>query len=137
MKFAKKAKPEQPRENEHHADKHREGGGRDEEASGIAIRHRKPELRAGENPERGGGADAEHARRAQAGVDQDGKKRGVEAGGHREAGHGSVGHRLREHDGRGGEPGDEVEPQRRANGVGNGRYRGALHRVTAGIRNVQ
>ena len=79
----------------------------------IAVRHRQAELRAGEDRQRGGRADAEHARGAEQRVDHHRDEGGVEAHGDGQPGDRRVGHRLGQHDRRGGEPGNDVEAQRR------------------------
>ncbi len=61
--------------------------------------------------ERGGGADAEHARRAEQRVDQHGDERGIQADRNRQAGNRRVGHRFRQHNRRGRQAGDQVEAQ--------------------------
>ena len=78
----------------------------------VAVRHDQAELRAGQDRQRGGGADAQHARRAEQRVDHHRDEGGVEAHGDGQPGDGRVGHRLGQDDRGRREAGDDVEAQR-------------------------
>ena len=80
-------------------------------AAGIGRRDGLGELGPGQDGERRGGADAQHARRAERGVDEHRQERRVEADLDRQPGNRGVGHRLGDDHGRGGQAGDDVGPQ--------------------------
>ena len=106
------AQAQQPRQHQHRADQRGQRGRRRDELRRVAVGHDQAELRAGQDRQRGGGADAEHARRAEQRVDHHRDEGGVEAHRDRQPGHGRVGHGLGQHDGRGREAGDHVEAKR-------------------------
>jgi hypothetical protein len=56
-----KPETQQPRQEQHRTDQHGQRRRRGNELPGVAVRYRQPELRAGQDRQRGGGADAEHA----------------------------------------------------------------------------
>ena len=97
------------RQQQHHADQRGERGRRRHELGRVAVRHRQPQLRAGQDRQRGGGADAEHPRRAEQRIDHHRDEGGVQADGDGQAGHARVGHGLGQHDRRGRQTGDHVE----------------------------
>ena len=78
----------------------------------VAVRHRQPELRAGQDGQCRGRTDAEHARGAEQRIDQHRNERGIQAHGHRQAGHGGVGHGLGQHDRCRDKAGDHIQAQR-------------------------
>ena len=91
------------------AHQRRQRGRRGDEFPGIAIRHREPELGSREDRQCGGGAHAEHARSTEQRVDHHRDEGRVQANLDRQAGHGGVGHRLRQHDSGRRQAGDDVE----------------------------
>ena len=106
-----KPQTHQPRQEQHRADQRGQRGRRRDELRRVAVRHDQTELRAGQDRQRGGGADAEHPRRAEQRVDHHRDEGGVEADRNGQAGHRRVGHGLRQHDRRGRQAGDHVEAQ--------------------------
>jgi len=88
-----------------------QGGDRSDQFRRVAVRHRQPELGGGQDAQCGGGTDAEHAGQAEQRVDQHRHEGRVQADGDGQAGHGRIGHGLRQDDGRGHETGDDVDAQ--------------------------
>ena len=111
MKFATKPSFMQPRQHQQRADQRGQRGGRGDELRRVAVRHRQPELRAGEDRQRGRRTDAQHARRAQQRVDDHRDEGGIQADGDGQPGDRRVRHRLRQNDRGGREAGDHVEAQ--------------------------
>ena len=101
----------QPRQQQHRADQRGQRGRRRDELRRVAVRHGQAELRAGQDRQRGGGADAEHARRAEQRVDHHRDEGGIQTHRNRQTGYRRVGHRLGQNDRRGREAGDDVEAQ--------------------------
>ena len=98
--------------------------------AGVAVGHHQPELRAGQDRQRGGGADAEHARRTQQRVDQHRNEGRVQAHRHRQPGHGGIGHGLGQHHRCRDQAGDHVQAQRGCAWRGRrGIFRGVSHGV--------
>ena len=60
-----KPQPQQPGQDQHDAGQRRQRGRCRQQPGRVAIRHRQPELGAGQNRQRGSRADIEHARAAQ------------------------------------------------------------------------
>ena len=106
------AQPQRGGEDQRGADQRAQCGDGDEQAARISIRHGQPELRAYQYRQRGGGADAEHARGAEQRIEDHRHEGGVEADGDRQPGHGRVGHRFGQHHCGGREASDEIESQR-------------------------
>ena len=102
----------QSRQNQHGADQHGEGGRRRDKLRRVAVRHDQAELGAGQDRQRGGRADAKHARRAEQRVDHHRDEGGIKTHGDGQPGHGRVGHCLGQNDRRGRETGDDVEAKR-------------------------
>jgi hypothetical protein len=115
---------------QHHAHQRGQGRGGGQQLRRIAVGHREAELRAGQDRQRGGGADVEHARGAEQGVDRHRHQGGIQADGDRQAGDRGIGHGLGQHDGRCGEAGDQVEAQ----GIGDGWvFHGVLRMVNYAV----
>ena len=89
----------------------------------VAVGTTMRELGAGEDRQGRRRADAQHPRRAEHRVDDHRDEGGVQAHRHRQSGHGRIRHRLGNHDGRGGQAGDDVE----APDVARGRLRFGGH----------
>ena len=106
-----KPQTHQPRQQQHRADQRGQRGRRRDELRRVAVRHGQTELRAGQDRQRGGGADAQHPRRAEQRVDHHRDERGIQADRNRQAGNRRVGHRLRKNNRRGRQAGDHVEAQ--------------------------
>ena len=112
-----KSQAHQPRQEQHRADQRGECGRRRDELRRVAVRHRQTELRAGQDPQCGSGADAQHPRRAEQRVNHHRDERGIEADRNRQAGNRRVGHGLRKNNRRGCQAGDHVEAQRGGAGL--------------------
>ena len=70
MKLATNPRRSSRRQQQHRADQRGQRGRRRDELRRVAVRHGQAELRAGQDRQRGGGADAEHPRRAEQRVDR-------------------------------------------------------------------
>ena len=103
----------QSRQNQHGADQRGQGCRRRDKLGRVAVRHGQAELGAGQDRQRGGRADAQHARRAEQRVDHHRDEGGVETHGDGQPGYGRVGHCLGQNDRRGRETGDDIEAKRR------------------------
>ena len=103
--------PQQAASEQHRADQRGQRGRRRDELGRVAVRNRQAELRAGQDRQRGGGTDAEHARRAEQRVDHHRDEGGVQTDGDGQAGDGRVGHGLGQDDRGGRQAGDHVEAQ--------------------------
>ena len=106
-----KPQTHQPRHQQHRTDQRGEGGRRRYELRRIAVRHGQTELRAGQDRQCGGGADAQHPRRAEQRVDHHRDERGIKADGNRQTGNRRVGHGLGKNNRAGCQAGDHVEAQ--------------------------
>ena len=111
MKLATNPRRISLRQEQHRADQRGEGGRRRDELRRVAVRHRQTELRAGQDPQCGSGADAQHPRRAEQRVNHHRDERGIETDRNRQAGNRRVGHGLRKNNRRGCQAGDHVEAQ--------------------------
>jgi hypothetical protein len=103
-----KAQPQHGRERQDDPDQHRQGGARDDQLRGRAVRHRAPQLGRGQDGDRRRGTHAERARGAEQRVDHHRHERRVQADLHRQAGDGGVRHRLRDDHRRRGQPSGHV-----------------------------
>ena len=81
--------PHQPRQQQHRADQRGQRGRRRDQLRRVAVRHGQTELRAGQDRQRGSGADAQHPRRAEQRVDHHRDERGIEADRNRQTGNAS------------------------------------------------
>ena len=107
------AESQEPRRDQRGADQQGQRRRRRHEARRIAVRHRQSQLRAGEDRDGRGRADAEHARGAEQRVDRHRDESGIQADRNRQAGHRRVSHRLGKDDRGGGQPGHQVEAEGR------------------------
>jgi hypothetical protein len=98
-------------QHQQHADQGDQRGRRRQQPGRVAVGHRQAELCAGQDGQRGGGTDAEHARRAEQRIDHHRHQGRIQADGHRQAGDAGVGHGLGQHDCGRRESGNDVEAQ--------------------------
>jgi hypothetical protein len=96
MKFA--TKPRRSSQQQHRANEGGQRRRRGDQPARIAVGHRQAQLGARQDGQRGGGTDAEHAGGAEQRIDQHRDEGRVQADGHRQTGHGGIGHRLGQND---------------------------------------
>jgi hypothetical protein len=100
------------RQQQHRANQCGQRGGRRDELRRVAVRYYQAGLRAGQDRQRGRGADAEHARRTEQCVYDHRDESGIQTCLNRQAGYRRIVHGLGQNDRGRRETGDHIEAQR-------------------------